>query len=143
MRLVQPFPGGKIDAVFDDEPDPRKWLLYEFISDMYGQEDVYLAELAKAEAGEATDIYNEHVKAYMYPDYVVLEDRNDSDLQNGEEGPPSCTRLSLAETKQLILDWLEARERFFVAQELATAPYQDKAAQRNPALAASSPPPDE
>lgn len=121
MNLFQSFPGAQIVAVFDEEPDPRKWLLYDFLSDMYGQEDVYLAELAKAEAGEATDIYNEHVKAYMYPDYVVLEDRNDPDLQNGEEGPPRCTRLSLAEAKQLILDWLEAKKRFLMEQKEATA----------------------
>ena len=120
MTLSEVIPRSKIEAVFDDEPDPRKWLLYDFISDMYGQEDVYLAELAKAEAGEATDIYNHYVKAYMYPDYVVLEDRNDPDLQNGEEGPPRCTRLSLAETKQLILDWLEAKRRFRADQEAST-----------------------
>ena len=96
---------------------------------MYKRQDVYLAELAKAEAGEVTDIYNEHVKAYMYPDYVVLEDRNDPDLQNGEEGPPRCTRLSLAETKQLILDWLEARERFLMEQRKSTAQHDPDARQ--------------
>ena len=121
LTLERPSFGGKIDAVFEDEPDPRKWLLYDFISDMYGQEDVYLAELAKAEAGEPTEIYNHYVVAYMYPDYVVLEDMKDPDLQNGEEGPPRCTRLSLAETKQLIQDWLEAKERFVAEQEQATA----------------------
>jgi len=120
MLLVQPFPKAQIDAVFDDEPDPRKWLLYSFISDMYGQEDFYLAELAKAEAGEPTEVYNHDVVAYMYPDYVVLEDMKDPDLQNGQEGPPRCTRLTLAETKQLILDWLEAKKRFLADQEART-----------------------
>ena len=120
INLVQSFPKGQIEADFDDEPEPRKWLLYDFISDMYGQEDFYLAELAKAEAGEPTEVYNHYVVAYMYPDYVVLEDMKDPDLQNGEEGPPRCTRLSLAETKQLILDWIEAKRRFVADQEAST-----------------------
>ena len=120
FRLEQAFPGGSVSAVFDDESDPRKWLLYDFITDMYGQEDVYLAELAKAEAGEPTEIYNNFVVAYMYPDHVVLEDMKDPGLQNGEAGPPRCTRLSLAETKQLILDWLKAKKRFLADQEAST-----------------------
>ena len=121
FSLYQTLPGGSVSAVFDDEPEPRKWLLFDFISDMYGQEDVYLDELAKAEAGEPTEIYNHYVVAYMYPDYVVLEDMKDPDLQNGEEGPPRCTRLSLAETKQLILDWLEAKRRFLSEQKKEAA----------------------
>ena len=120
MEPFQAFPNGKIVAVFEDEPDPRKWLLYDFISDMYGQEDFYLAELAKAAAGEPTEVYNHYVVAYMYPDYVVLEDMKDPDLQNGAEGPPRCTRLTMAETKQLILDWLEAKRRFLADQEAST-----------------------
>lgn len=44
---------------------------------------------------------------------------NDPDLQNGEEGPPRCTRLSLAETKQLICDWLDAKGRFLAEQKAA------------------------
>ena len=121
MRLSQAFPGDpKIDANFEDEPDPRKWLLFDFISDMYGQEKFYLTELAKAEAGEPTEVYNHYVVAYMCPDYVVLEDMKDPDLQNGEEGPPRCTRLTLAEARQLILDWLEAKKRFRADQEAST-----------------------
>lgn len=121
FHLRQNFPRGSIRADFDDEPEPRKWLLYDFITDMYDQEEIYLAELAKAEAGEATEIYNEYIKAYMYPDYVVLVDRNDPDLQDGAEGPARCTRLTLAETKQLILDWLEAKRRFRAAEKNAPA----------------------
>ena len=120
MSLSQVFSRAPVEAVFDDEPDPRKWLLYDFLTDMYGQEDFYLAELAKAEAGEPAEVYNHYVVAYMYPDYVVLEDMKDPDLQNGEEGPPRCTRLTLAETKQLILDWLAAKKRFLAAQEAST-----------------------
>lgn len=120
FRVYQALPGGSLSAVFDDEPEPRNWLLYDFISDMYGQEDFYLSELAKAEAGEPTEVYNHYVVAYMHPDYVVLEDLKDPELQNGEEGPPRCTRLSLAETKQLILDWLEAKRRFLADQEAST-----------------------
>jgi hypothetical protein len=83
---------------------------------------VSLTEVAKAEAGEPTDIYNHYIHAYLYPDYVVLEDMNDPDLQEDDaQGPRRCIRLSLAETKQLILDWLEAKKRWY-AQKQQQAP---------------------
>jgi hypothetical protein len=118
FTMHEVFPGGKVNACFEDEPEPRKWLLYDFIDDMYGQEDLYLNEIAKAESGEATDIYNHYIHAYFYPDYVVLEDMNDSDMEDdAAAGPRRITRLSLSEAKQLILDWLEAKKRWYEQKE--------------------------
>ena len=123
FSLYAVFPGGKVNACFDDEPEPRKWLLYDFIDDMYGQEDLYLAEIAKAEAGETIlDLYNQHVHAYLYPDgRVVLEEMRWSDDDEAELGPPARTELTLAEAKQLILDWLAAKKDWFDRHKAAEA----------------------
>src|SRR5688572_29736916 len=84
---------------FFEEPEPRTWLLTNFIRDMYGQEDLYLGELAKAEAGETIlDLYNHYIHAYLFPDLVVLEAMFDPGFdEDKEEGPPRCTFLTLAE----------------------------------------------
>ncbi|HRI50051.1 MAG TPA: hypothetical protein PLW65_07685, partial [Pseudomonadota bacterium] len=114
FSLYEVLPGSSVFADFYEEPEPKKWLLFDFLNDMYGQEDLYLAEIAKAEAGEPADIYNHSIHAYFYPDYAVLEDMNDPDLQDpAAAGPRRCIRLPLPEAKQLILDWLEAKRRWF------------------------------
>jgi hypothetical protein len=112
FRLAESGPW--VDAIFDTEPAPRKWILSKFLLDMYGQEDVYLAELAKAEAGEPNvRIWNNHVSATMNADRVDIEDMWDPQGHNPDiEGPPPGTTLSLAETKQLILDWIEAKKKW-------------------------------
>jgi hypothetical protein len=105
---------GKLNACFDEEPEPRKWLLYDFIDDMYGQEDYYLGEIAKAEAGETIlNLYNNWVDAQLYPDgRVILEEMRWSDDDEAELGPPARTELTLAEAKQLILDWIAAKKKW-------------------------------
>lgn len=107
------------DAIFDDEVPPRSWLLSSFLSDMRGQEDYYLGELAKAEAGQTVlDCYNNLVDAQMYPDgRVVLEELRYSDEDEAERGPPARTELTLQEARQLILDWLAAKKQWYAARE--------------------------
>src|SRR5262245_22735502 len=98
----------------EDQPQPRAGLLTGLLWDADGQEDLYLDEIAKAEAGETIlDLYNNHVHAYLYPKLAVVEDMWDPNLEDEDaEGPPRCTFLTLAEAKQLILDWLEAKKRW-------------------------------
>lgn len=117
------FPGSRVTARFDDEPEHRNWLLHGFLEDMYGQEDLYLGEIAKAEAGETIlDLYNQDVHAYLYPDgRVILEEMRWSDDDEAELGPPRRTELTLAEAKQLILDWLAAKKDWFDRQKAAKA----------------------
>ena len=105
-----------VSARFDDEPKPRKWLLSGFLDDMYGQEDFYLSCIARAEAGETVlDLYNNHVDAQLYPDgRVILEDLRYTEDDEADRGPPARTELTLAEAKQLILDWLEDQLRLDV-----------------------------
>lgn len=108
------------DAVFDDETPPRSWLLSMFLADMRGQEDYYLGEIAKAEAGATIlNCYNNLVDAQMYPDgRVIIEELRYSPEDEIERGPPARTEITLAETKQLILDWLEAKKRWYAEHRL-------------------------
>lgn len=108
--------GGRPLPYFTEESGLRSGLLTSFIDDMYGQEELYLGELAKAEAGETIlDLHNNLVHLYIYPDLVVIENMWDQSLgaDDEAEGPRSCTFLSLVEAKQLILDWLMAKERWY------------------------------
>lgn len=100
----------------DVEAGIRRDLLGGLLIDCDGQEDLYLGELAKAEAGETIlDLYNHRVHLYIYPELVVLEDMQDLSLGNNEEaeGPRRCIFVTLAEAKQLILDWLDAKQRWY------------------------------
>lgn len=113
FRLTQT--RSRVDAYFDDESTLRNELLGSFLNDMYGQEDLYLGEIAKAEAGETIlDLYNNSIHAYLFPDLVVVEDMWDPSLEDeSAQGPRRCTFLTLKEAKQLILDWVEAKRRWF------------------------------
>lgn len=113
FRLTQT--RSRVDAHFDDEPPLRNELLSAFLNDMYGQEDLYLAEIAKAEAGETIlDLYNNLVDVQLYPDgRVITEELRYTPEDEIERGPPDRTELTLQEAKQLILDWVEAKRRWF------------------------------
>lgn len=103
-------------AVFDEESPLQSHLLQGLLIDCNGQEALYLGDIAKAEAGETIlDLYNNEVHLYLYPDLVVLEDMWDLSLGRNEEaeGPPAAVFYPLAEIKRLILDWMEARDRWY------------------------------
>ena len=62
--------------VIDEEPDEqRRNLLYDFLYDAQGSEDLYLAALDRAEAGKPElNWANNYVNSKMYPDgQVVIE----------------------------------------------------------------------
>ena len=73
---------------------------------------MFLGEIAKAEAGEPTVVGNHGVWARLYPDKVILEQ-----MLYGEEEHdgtvPARTELTLQEARQLILDWLEAKKKWY------------------------------
>lgn len=103
-------------VVEDVQPEDRRLLLTTFLIDLDGQEDLYLSEIAKAEAGETiTDLYNHFVHVYMYPDrspnQVVLEEMSTPTAEDdAPTPPPRSIDLTLAQTKQLIMDWLAAKK---------------------------------
>lgn len=124
---LYPF-GSRPMAAFGDEPDPRGWLLTNFLHDMYGQEEFYLAELARAEAGATIlNCYNNLVDAQMYPDgRVIIEELRYNEQDERDRGPPARTELSLREAKQLILDWLEAKRKWGEEHSRANEPQRDR-----------------
>jgi hypothetical protein len=90
---------------------------------MYDHEDLYLSEIAKAEAGETIlDLYGHWVSAKLYPDgRVILDEKRWSDDDETELGPPARTEITLAEAKQLILDWIAAKKKWREEQALRKA----------------------
>jgi hypothetical protein len=113
LELVA-YQSGDPYATFPQEPAPKSWLLQALLMDADGQEDFYLAELARAEAGEVIDnLYNNLVHVYPQRDVVFIEDMSEYSFEEPEaQGPRIGTTLSMTEAKQLILDWLEAKRRW-------------------------------
>jgi hypothetical protein len=105
-------------VVEDVQPEDKRLLLTTFLIDLDGQEDLYLAEIAKAEAGETIiDLYNHFIHVYMYPDrypnQVVLEEMSNTPEEGEDSGTPRrSVDLTLAQTKQLIMDWLAAKKQW-------------------------------
>ena len=97
-------------SIFDEEPEPRNWLLSGMLDDHFYEEDIamFLNEIAKAEAGEPNVVIGNHeVWVIMSADKVIIEDMLYGDEKtNGTV--PERTEISLAETKQLVLAWREA-----------------------------------
>ena len=105
--------GSRVDAYFDSEPERRNRLLSAFLNDMYDQEELYLGELVRAEKGEPDVIVGNHgVWALMFSDKVILEEMlYGAERENGTD--PARTEITLGEARQLILDWLAAKKRWY------------------------------
>lgn len=99
----------------EDESPERAIFLTSLLSDADGQEDLYLGDIAKAEAGETIlDLYNHYIHLYLYPEVAILEDMWDPEPIDdvAPEGPRRCIRMSLAETRKLLEDWLAVKEKW-------------------------------
>lgn len=72
-----------------------------------------LSKIAKAEAGEPNVVSGNHeVWVIMSANKVVIEEMlYDEDRTNGTV--PKRTEISLAEAKQLVLEWQEAVKRWY------------------------------
>lgn len=101
-------------SIFDEEPEPRNWLLAGMLDDHFYEEDiaVFLKKIAQAEAGEPNMVIGNHeVWVIMSANEVIIEEMlYDEDRTNGTV--PKRTEISLAETKQLVLEWREAIRRW-------------------------------
>lgn len=139
FRLHQAFSDSRLYAHFDEETEPRGELLARFIVDFDRQEDLCLEKIAEAEAGATVlDLYNQLVDVQLYPDgRVVLEEMRWSDDDEAELGPPARAETTLAELKQLIHDWLAAKQQW---QAQRTAAKAAAAATPPPAAAPATPP---
>ena len=102
-------------SIFDEEPEPRNWLLAGMLDDHFYEEDiaVFLKKIAQAEAGEPNVVIGNHeVWVIMSANEVIIEEMlYDEDRTNGTV--PKRTEISLAEAKQLLLEWREAVKRWY------------------------------
>jgi hypothetical protein len=115
--------------IFDEEPEPRQGLLSDFLHDFWRQEDLLLDSIAKAEAGETIlDMYNNVVHAYFYPDGRVVIEELRFAKEEEEFGPGPRTEVTLAEAKQLVLDWLEAKRRWYAERGRPMPPFSSSLA---------------
>lgn len=121
VAIEQPFQSIR-PYVIDEEHPEREALASMLLLDCNDQEESYLADIAKAEAGQPVlDNINHFLWLYLYPEVAVLEEYQEEYLRNPDaQGPPRCIFLPLAEVKALIHSWLEAK-RLFYAQRAAGA----------------------
>ncbi len=123
QRRQRTFYHGQSPLCLEDEPDPVRWkLLGGFLADSEGNEDLRLAVLGRAEAGTAELNWgNHHVWTSMYPDgRVVIEETEQLDAGDNADQPPQIV-ITIGEARKLILDWLEARDKWYAEREAQRA----------------------
>jgi hypothetical protein len=110
-------------AAVDDEPDPvRRMLLNGFLTDSEGNEDLHLAALDRAEAGTPELNWGDHyVDIDMYPDGRVVIAKTEGILEEDEQDNPPRITITIAEARKLILDWIEARDKWYAEREAKDA----------------------
>ena len=112
--------GSRHPVIFiDDEPnEQRRNLLYDFLYDSMGNEDLRLAALDRAEAGTPElNWTNHYVDTDMYPDGRVVIAKTERLLADDEQDNPPQITITIAEARKLILDWIAARDRWYAERE--------------------------
>ena len=112
--------GSRHPVIFiDDEPDEqRRNLLYDFLYDAQGSEDMVLEDLDQVEAGApAKNGANNYVNARIYPDGRVVITQLEYLLEEDQKDHPPQTVITIAEARKLILDWIEARDKWYAERE--------------------------
>lgn len=105
--------------VFNDEPDERRRnLLYDFLYDSMGNEDLVLAALSRAEAGTPVLSWGDlRVYLDMYPDGRVVIEPTERLLEDDQQDNPPQIVITIAEARKLILDWIDARDKWYAERE--------------------------
>ena len=116
-------------VVFDDESDPnRSRLLYMFMRDLDGSEDMVLADLGQVEAGApARNGAGNYVNARIYPDGRVVIEQMERFLEDDEKESPPQMVITIAEARKLILDWIAARDKWYAEREATQSHTSDEA----------------
>jgi hypothetical protein len=112
--------GSRHPVIFiDDEPnEQRRNLLYDFLYDSMGNEDLRLAALDRAEAGTPElNWTNHYVDTDMYPDGRVVIAKTERLLEEDEQDNPPQIVITIAEARKLILDWIAARDKWYAERE--------------------------
>ena len=119
IRLVEMEGSRHPDFVIEDVPDEqRRNLLYDFLYDSEGNEDLHLAAFDRAEAGTPELNWGDHrVDINMYPDGRVVIEQTERLLEDDQKDHPPQTVITIAEARKLILDWIEARDKWYAERE--------------------------
>ena len=125
MRVVataMPGSDSAFAAVVDERDGVRHRLLNGFLADSERNEDLYLAALDRAEAG-TPELYwtNHYVDADMYPDGRVVITKTERLLEGEEKERPPQIVITIAEARKLILDRIEARDKWYAEREAQRA----------------------
>ena len=125
MRVVataMPGSDSAFAAVVDERDGVRHRLLNGFLADSERNEDLYLAALDRAEAG-TPELYwtNHYVDADMYPDGRVVITKTERLFEGEEKERPPQIVITIGEARKLILDWIEARDKWYADREAQRA----------------------
>mgnify|MGYP000880688102 FL=1 len=103
------------DVVIEDVPDEqRRNLLYDFLYESEGNEDLVLAALERAEGGTPVLGWGDlRVYLDMYPDGRVVIEQTERFLDESQQDNPPQVVITIAEARKLILDWIEARDKWY------------------------------
>ena len=107
------------DVVIEDVPDEqRRNLLYDFLYESEGNEDLVLAALERAEGGTPVLGWGDlRVYLDMYPDGRVVIEQTERFLDESQQDNPPQVVITIAEARKLILDWIAARDRWYAERE--------------------------
>ncbi len=107
------------DVVIEDVPDEqRRNLLYDFLYESEGNEDLVLAALERAEGGTPVLGWGDlRVYLDMYPDGRVVIEQMERFLDESQQDNPPQITITIAEARKLILDWIAARDRWYAERE--------------------------
>ena len=97
------------------EDEDRRNLIGSFLADSDESEDLVLAALDRAEGGTPQFNWGDHyVWVDMYPDdRVVITQEEDLVDEDGDPEHPPQTTITISEARQLLLDWLKAKEAWY------------------------------
>lgn len=92
------------NVIFEDEPQPRSWLLAFFLEEARLDIQGFLDEIEKARRGVQVPagFTTNSVDVEFFRDKAVIEELYPED---GEDAEPKNTELSLDEAERLLLDW--------------------------------------
>jgi hypothetical protein len=109
------------DVVIEDVPDEqRRNLLYDFLYESEGNEDLVLAALERAEGGTPVLGWGDlRVYLDMYPDGRVVIEQTERFLDESQQDNPPQITITIAEARKLILDWIAARDRWYAERAVA------------------------
>jgi len=97
------------------EKDEQRNLIGSFLADSDGSEDLVLAALDRAEGGTPVFSWSgNYTYTDMFPDGRVIIHQADYLVdEDGDSEHPPQTTITISEARQLLLEWLKAKEAWY------------------------------